>query len=505
MRTFTGAITQDNAIDAFYLQDQLLLFPEIKKKFIKSQCESETFTALELVFGYGHAISDTDLKRQKMYIADYRIQWTILPRLNEYMHFAAVPTNGQGAGDTSFPIQLQENWASVGMVLKVDDGNGGWQVIVITSSDGASSGSPVHYNYHAKLVTGDEAATFNTTFMTTGYAVGWAYSLDAACGYGTTQTPIKFPDWYVNYTTILKQENQICKDGMQSGLWIEGGNGLFCYQPLEEMEKWFFFLSSMEYAAWYGQRTYNDDGVCIKTDANGNPLRAGDGILLQGDSSTLIDYDVSYYDQPGAPATGPHEGVTYYEQFRQLFNTEIVKWGIENDIYKDDYELHVYAGLAAYAFFQNVLTGFLDQSGGCCYMDYESGQNVSAGINIIRYKYAGYILNIHKNVTFSKKGVNAGFYLSTGIPIDAYRFVVMPQSNCSNEPLIQCYFRGGCGVESAYTHTVIPGTVNPIDPKSTLGASTLRGYVVVDESEFVFILSDPGKMMHWQGTTTMSS
>lgn len=485
MKTFTGSVTQD-VVDSFYLQDQLLAFPEIKKKFIHEQCEQRDFTLLMLTFGYGRAISDSDLKKDKMIIADRKIQWTIQTRLRELVTFDSTPSAAQGAGDASITIALKEGWPTVGMVLLVQDGNGGWQNLVLTSN-GTQSGD--HFNYTAKLQTNDAAETFDVSFIEDGTKVGWGWSLDAFCGDGSTKTPFKSLDWYINYTTLIKQSKEICKDGIQTALWIEGEDGTLCYAPMEEHQQFFHFLASIEFAGWYGTSTYNEDGVVIVTDANNNLLPAGDGILMQAASGNVITWVISDYDQPSE-----------YQAFQDLLETTILTWAIENGYDADGCELHVWCGLFAYSLLQKVLINFLEQAGGCCFMDYESGDMVAAGIEIASYKFSGFRLHLHKCSSFNNKGIHGALYNGTTVPLEAYRFIIMPDTNCDGEPLIQCYFRGGCGVSSAYTHTVIPGTVDPtnLGATSVKGASKLRGYEVVDESEFVFILSDPSKLLVFQ-------
>lgn len=491
MKTFTGSVTQD-VVDSFYLQDQLLAFPEIKKKFIHQQCEQRDFTLLMLTFGYGRAISDADLKKDKMQIADRRIQWTIQTRLRELVTFDAQPAGGQGAGDTSINITLKQGWPSTGMVLLVQNGQGGWQNLVLTSDATPNGGA---FDYTAKLQTNDAAEVFDESFIVDGTNVGWGWSLDAFCGDGSTKTPFKSLDWYINYTTLIKQSREICKDGIQTALWVEGEDGTLCYAPMEEHQQFFHFLFSIEFAGWYGTSTYNSSGQVIVTDASGNLLPAGDGILMQVSSGNVITWVISDYDQESE-----------YAAFRDLVEVTVLTWAIDNGYDADSVELHCYAGLFAFALWQKALINFLNQPGGCCYMNYETGEMVQAGINVSSYKFAGFVIHLHKCSSFNNKGVHGANYLNTTVPLESYRFLLMPDTNCDGEPLIQCYFRGGCGISSAYTHTVIPGTVDPtqLGQTSVKGASKTRGYEIVDESEFVFILSDPSKMIVFQPATSGS-
>jgi hypothetical protein len=446
-----------------------------------------------LTFGYGRAISDADLKKDKMQIADRRIQWTIQTRLRELVTFHLVPAGGQGAADASITINLEESWPSTGMVLLVQDGNGGWQNLILTSDGEANAGG---YQYTAKLQTNNDAETFDVTFIEVGTQVGWGWSLDAFCGDGATKTPFKSLDWYINYTTLIKQTREICKDGIQTALWIEGEDGTMCYAPMEEHQQFFHFLFSIEFAGWYSTSTYNSAGEVIVHDAAGNALPAGDGILQQVASGNVITWVISDFDTPSE-----------YEAFREMVKTAVVDWAIDNGYDADGAELHVYAGLKAYVLWQDALVNFLEQAGGCCFMDYETGDMVTAGVNISRYKFAGFVLNLHKCSSFNNKGVHGANYNGTTIPLEAYRFIIMPDTNCDGEPLIQCYFRGGCGISSSYTHTVIPGTVDPtnLGQKTVKGASKKRGYEIVDESEFVFILNDPSKLLNFQPAPTGSN
>lgn len=488
MKTFTGSVTQD-VVDSFYLQEQLLAFPEIKKQFITQQCEQRDFTLLMLTFGYGRAITNKDLTKEKMLIADKGIQWTIQTRLRELLTFADTPAAGQGANNGVINFKLKENWAVSGMVLLVEDGNGSWQNLIIISDGVLNAGV---YDYTGKLQTNNNAETFDVSFIVEDTKVGWGWAISPLCGDDYTKTPFKSLDWYKNYTTLIKLGKEICKDGIQQALWIEGEDGTLCYAPMEENQHFFHFIASMEFAGWYSTSTYNEDGEVIVTNADGELLPAGDGVLMQINSGNVVNWVVSDYDsQPE------------YAAFRQMIKETIIVWSIDNGYDADpNVELHVYAGLAAFALWQEALIDFIIQGHGCCLMDYETGDMVSVGVNVSSYKFCGFVLHLHRCSSFNNKGFHGANYANTTIPLESYRFIIMPDTNCNGEPLIQCYFRGGCGVSSAYNHTVIPGTVDPtnLGAATVKGASALRGYKVVDESEFVFIVSDPSKIINFQPT-----
>lgn len=501
MKTYTGTITKD-VVNSFYLEDVLLAHPEIKETYITQVCDEMNMPFLSLIFGYGRAITDTQLAANKSYIADRRLQWAIQARIRNLATFTSQPSAGQGANNANITIILDEEWLSAGMVLSAQDGEGSWQNLLITAANGASgnghNGNAGGYSYTCHLLTHDETETFDVSFISEGTTIGWTYSANALCGETSTLTPFKAMDWYTNFTTLIKQHTVICKDAMQQALWImEGDNGTKCFQPLEEKQAFYQFLQSMEAAVVYGTRSYTAVDTVLATNSGGEDVPTGDGILAQITGGNVISWVID--DYTGGTAAD-------YANFRNMVKDEIIAWSMDAGV-TEGAELHCYAGISAYAYWNDALVDFVIQGHACCLADYTTGNKIEVGKETTAFRFAGFVINLHKISTFNNKGIQSALYASTQNPLESWRFLIMPESNCDGQPLLQCYFRGGCGTQSAYVHPIVVGTVDPRDPgnPNVTGSSFDRGYKSGYETEFVVIVSDPQKILNFSPAQTAAS
>lgn len=478
---YTNAVITDD-----YLGTRLLAFPEIKKTVIKAVCDEENYCLLNKVLGYGRAITEKDLKNNdKMFIAANHITWAIMPRLRQPFTVCDVVV-GNGAGLTDITFAFTEDWGTPGMVLMFQDGSGGFVNLYLTST-GTSTSSCFHYT--AKLMTSDTAATFDPALAPVGRKVGWTTVVNAACADTTTKIPQVFNDWYTNYTTIMKPLDTICRSGIQQVTWLEGENGTRCWLPQEEYQFFKQFLKSFEWGGWYNTSTVNSSGVVNSTDQDSNKLQVGEGVFSQIAAGNKFTYSIATYTDPAQ-----------YANFRTFIKGKIEDWSIAQGL-TAGVELDIWAGLKAYSLLQDVLVEFLTAAGGCCFMrDYESGEvyEVKAGVHIKQYSWSGFTINLRKCAVFDDPSVN-GFYQTGAVPRESYKFIVMPDATCDGTPLIQVYFRGGCGIEKAFMHKIIPGTIDPRNPDSMDAVNTFDGFQVYYLTEYVFVVNDPSKLLVFSG------
>lgn len=488
MKITPNAAYTNEIITEEYLGTRLLAYPEIKKNVIKSVCEEENYCLLYKTLGYGRGVTEADLSNSdKMFIASSRITWAVMPRLRQPFTVAAAPV-GTGALNADITFTFEEDWGTPGMVIMFQDGNGGFVNIYLTST--ATPDGSGDFEYTGRILTGDNTETFDPLLAPIGRKVGWTTNVNAACSDTTTQIPTVFNDWYTNYTTIMKPSKVICRSGIQTVTWLEGEDGGRCWLPQEEYQFFKQFLRSFEYGGWYGTTTVDaTTGTVNATDQNNTKLQTGDGVFAQVAAGNIFTYSIATYTQPAN-----------YPTFLAYIKGKIEDWAIANGLTAGA-ELDIWAGFKAYSLLQEVLKDFLNQSGGCCYMkDFESGETfeVKAGVHVLQYHWAGFTLNLRKCAVFDDPSIN-GFYQSGAVPRESYKFVIMPDTTCEGTPLIQVYFRGGCGIEKAFTHKIIPGTVDPTDENSIKTVDAFDGFRTYYMTEYVFIVNDPSKILVFPG------
>lgn len=480
--TYSSVETTD-----IYLTEALLAFPEIKKHLIRTVCDEKNFCLINKVLGYGRAVTESDLKNNdKMFIAANHIDWAIMPRMRVPFTVAAA-TEGTGVNFGSMTFHFTEGWGAPGMVLMFQDGAGGYTNVILTSIGTAESGG---FSYTGKLQTSSAAATFDTNLDPVGRSVGWITVASASCADTTTNTPIVYPAWYRNYNTIMRPSLTVCRSGIQQVTWIEGQEGTRCWLPEEEYQFFVQFLKDFELAGWYGKVTATADGSVGTTDQNGLKIQTGSGVLEQVQNGNTIAYDLTLYTDPAN-----------YADFQAFLENTIVNWSIQNNL-TDGYELDVWAGIKAFSLLQHVLIQFVEQ-GRCCLMrdfaNSEDSSEVEVGINIKRYMFSGFILNLRKCAIFNDPGVQGYVQAGTSYPLEAYKFIIMPDTTCDGTPLIQVYFRGGCGIEQAFMHKYRPGTVDPLNPNNPYNITNHDGFETQYLTEFVFLVNDPQKILVFNG------
>ena len=490
MQFFEAAYTGE-VLTEQYLGDVLLQYPQIKKEMTQMVCEELNLCLTERVIGFGRSVTKDQLaNNETMTVAGSKIQWTIMPWQRELFTLLAPPI-GNGANFQPITFQFDVSWGSPGMVLMFQDGNGNYINVMLTTFGVEESG---FYSYMGKIVTGDPTVTLGGAYVQVNQKVGWSYDIVAQCADTTTITPFVTPAWYENYTTTTKTLNTICSTGIQTMLWIELSDGSMCFRPAQEQQMFKNYLISFEQKGWYGTSTYNAEGVVSMTDQAGNLVAAGDGVFAQGQSSYIYGYSTN--------STTGYSNPANYEAFRILIEDTIVSWSVQSAL-TGGVTLELWAGIKAYVLLQRVLQAWSNTSGGCCYvMDYESGveYEVKGGIEFRQYEFSGFIINLRKCAVFDSLNTNGFIASGQTTPWESWRFILMTDTTCDGVPLIQYYSRAGCGSSNAFIQKYIPGTINPANPHSAEAVNTYSGYQVFFNSEGVWLLNDPSKLIQFVGT-----
>jgi len=488
MRISSGSI-KSGATSEAYFESVGLKFPEVRKKVVTRFCEDKGSALLADIMGTGRTITAKQLAdSKKMFIANNSLSWYVETRHRRLVTFKAANT-GNGAANTSVAITLSgdDGYLKAGNTLRIVDSATGTTYILLLTSGGTVSGS--NFTYTAKLVSNSNATALPVGLIVNNVQAGWSYTMNSAdCSNDQfTCVPTTFPELFKNFTTTLRICKDVCKNGVQTVLWIEGKNGTRCYLPTEEAQFYGDVFKSFANGAIYGKATYDSTGAILITDQNGLSVGAGSGFLEQIDSSSVINWQVStYFNTPAQ-----------YEAYRQFLQNSIVAWGLREGI--KDGLLYLYMGKGGKMFIQEVLHAYAIQ-GNCCTMTTfnDQGDSISGpSNNMLYYEFAGYKLVVREEEIFNDVTQNPTYSALGGATLESFRIVIVPDVTCTGEPIAQLYFRGGCGIEDSFKPTVRPGTINPFgNGAMNINVTGKPGYELLVETEYVVVLSNPYGVLH---------
>lgn len=488
MRISSGSI-KSGATSEAYFESVGLKFPEVRKKVITRFCEDKGSALLADLMGSGRTITAKQLAdSKKMFIANNSLSWYVETRHRRLVTFKAANT-GAGAANSSIAITLSGNdgYLKAGNTIRVVNPATGITYILLLTSGGTVSGA--NFTYTAKLVTNDNALAIPVGVIVNNVQAGWSYTLNSAdCSNDQfTAVPTTFPELFKNFTSTLRISKDVCKNGVQTVLWIEGKNGSRCYLPKEEEQFYSDVFKSFANGAIYGKATYNTSGAIQVTDQNGLSVGAGSGLLEQIDSSSVIAWQVgTYFNTPAQ-----------YEAFRQFLQNSIVAWGLREGI--KDGLLYLYVGKGGKMFLQEVLHAYA-VTGNCCTMTTfnDMGESITGpSNNMLYYEFGGYKIVIREEEVFNDVTQNPTYSALGGATLESFRMVIVPDMSCDGDPVAQLYFRGGCGIEDSFKPTVRPGTVSPFsNGPMNINVTGRPGYELLIETEYVAVLNNPYGVLH---------
>lgn len=491
----TDAITTAPSLNAAYIGH-----PEVLERVTKRICDENCFYFTGMALGYGRYATSSELKsnNQKLTIGNDNVTWAVQPRFRQLVTLQAQINSGVGGGGAAFTVTLSaiDNWAQAGMFIKYTYGATGTYILFYVVSGPVANSS--NWDYQFKIVS--SSTTTIPANIPSGQTMGFTSMAQASCTTATTYMPKKYLDIYKNYNTTMKPKHTLCKDGLTTITWFVSDDGQKLWTPREEYQFDIDQLQSLEYGIVYNESTVDPTtGIPFLTDAGGNQVMVGDGLLAQIASGNNIVYDVDTYYQQNAN----------YQAFLNQIEEVIENWGIQYSIAKDC-TLYFHCGKKAFGLLQNVLKEFADQSGGANFVfNYREGKNgeMELSKNIIRYKWSSYTIVLLSCAIFDDPGVHGT--AQTGVnylapPLESFRFIIAPDTDCEGYPLMQLYFRGAGGFDDVWNNSYTPGTISPAEgyvnvsmSKSKLSVTDNSGYDVKKEVEYNLIVRDSSKFLNF--------
>jgi len=449
MKFNTGTYGKDT-IENNSLVTNLLKYPEISKAMIRQ------FPQYSLTY----FLEGTGRFAKEELIGDTSFKWSILGRLNRPSTSLGVITGAQGLGNAAFTITVAENYLNANDVIRFKDGT---QAIIVNDL-GAGGGG---FQFSVKLQTNDATVSFDTTtYFGAGETVNTAGSVFEE-GSETGGENHVYPDWYVNYLTTSRKKKSITGTALTDVTWIEN-NG---------QRLWFFtdqnivmeeYLYQLELSRWYGRSTMDINGVSQVTDAAGNPLISGDGLLSQIDSANVDTY------------TG-------------ALNEDVIVDFIANlslNTGKRSSSWMVFTGTAGRVAFHRAMRDLIFQGDAMIY-DIDAGREIEVGVHYTTYHALGHKITLVHNPLFDDPNLHTDIDPISGYPKESYRMVFMDMGVTNGTANVEVKVKGAGGVDRGMIVKYIPGMVNPFDQKSMIASSGKDGFTCEVLSESGLIVRNP--------------
>jgi hypothetical protein len=447
MKFHTGSYGKDT-IENNSLVTNLLKYPEISKALIRQ------FPQYSLTY----FLEGTGRFAKEELIGDNQFKWSILGRLNRPSTCTGTFA-GTGVGHAVFSIEFVENYLNPNDVIRFKNGE---QAIILDSGTPSAGGT----TYTMKLQTNDPTATItssNYAAAETVNTVGSVFEEGSEKGYENHV----YPDWYVNYLTTSRKAKSITGTALTDVTWIENNGQRLWYFTDQNlvMEE---YLYQLELSRWYGRSTMDVNGVSAVSDANGNPLVAGDGILAQIDAAN----------------TDTYTGTLTEDVIVDFIANLSLNSGKKNN------QWMVFTGTAGKVAFHRAMRDLVFQGSSLIY-DMDAGRNLELGVHYTTYNALGHRITLVHNPLFDDPQLHTDLDPVTGYPKESYRMVFMDMGVTNGESNIEVKVKGAGGVDRGMIVKYIPGMVNPFDQKSMVASNSKDGFTCEVLSESGLVVRNP--------------
>lgn len=447
MRFHTGSYGKDT-IENNALVTNLLKYPEISKALIRQ------FPQYSLTY----FLEGTGRFAKEELIGDSAFKWAILGRLNRASTATGTAT-GTGVGHAVFSVEFAENYLNPQDVIRFKNGE---QAIILDGGTSTAGGT----TYTMKLQTNDPAATITASNYAVGETVntvGSVFEEGSLQGYENHV----FPDWHVNYLTTSRKAKSITGTALTDVTWIENNGQRLWYFTDQNlvMEE---YLYQLELSRWYGKSTMDTSGVSQVTNAAGNPLIAGDGLLAQISSAN----------------TDTYSGTLTEDIIVDFIANLSLNAGKKNN------QWMVFTGTAGKVAFHKAMRDLIFQGSSLIY-DMDSARNLELGVHYTTYNALGHRITLVHCPIFDDPNLHTDLDPVTGYPKESYRMVFMDMGVTNGISNVEVKVKGAGGVDRGMIVKYIPGMVNPFDQKSMVASNAKDGFTCEVLSESGLIVRNP--------------
>ena len=410
------------------LTENLLKNPEIASTLILQYPQ----------YSLNYFVDGTGRFAKEELIGDSTFRWAIQGRLNRPSTTTGTAT-GTGAGLTQFSVEFEENYMNPNDVVRFGENK---QAVIIGEPTPSANG----WTYQMRWQSTDTNLALQPSDFVAGETKGTsgtAFPESSERGYENHV----YPDWYENYMRIQRKSISISGSALTDITWIES-NGQKLWYYTAHQQTMTEFLYQRELADWYGNSTVDANGNIALLDANGKPIRTGDGILKQIDSANIDTYN----------------GVLTEDRIVEFFTQLSLNTGMQ------DAHWMVYTGAAGRQAFHRAMKDLVVTTGNFVYNP-STGQNQALGVNFTTYSALGQKMTLVHCPIFDDPHIHTDIDPASGLPKESFRMVFMNFGTTNGVSNIERKVKGAGGINRSMIMRYIPGMVDPYNHGATASNS----------------------------------
>lgn len=350
-------------------------------------------------------------------------EYDIMTRLRKTRPIAKTPANTTdlGKGGAFFKLTFPDKWFIKDYVLVSKTG-----VQVRIMSEPVPNG--VNYDYTVRLVSPDVGMFIPAADVQGGSAFAQMFApvgIDWSRGNASNwEAPAKIRQKLTTVRKSYSYSGNVKHEVVELGLPAKSGGTSRFWIDFEEWQHMLAWKEECESFYWYGQQSYDENGVTRMLDENGQPVVIGPGLLEQ------IQNKESY-------------SVLSANKLKNIIRD--VFYGMTDGQNKS---VTLYTGIGGAEEFDNAMKSELDAN---TYRQYNDGKFISgSGRNLeltgffTTYQHIdGHVVRVVKVPLFDHGAVAQASvkHPRTGLPLESHRMVFVDQSNYNGQPNLQMVTR----------------------------------------------------------------